>query len=347
MVAHVHLLEHQRRGDAEESADDERANEDDGKGGDGGHDRLLVHLSAGLVEAQERAREDDRHRIVEHRLAEDHREEVNLHAKGLEDGEHSHRVGRRDERAEGERSEHGHRVAQPHLAGLPDHEADDEAGEDGAHEGEEDGRPDVVEERTDVHVVAGLEDDWRDQERHEELEVELIVLRHFLVAHRNGHGGDEHAHEHADACLGQNVDVVLLEDVAADERATEGKNANHIPPFDVGLLLCLRLRLRLRFLRLLLLRLLLLRLLLLRRLEDPLAQAHGALDLSAVTIEPSDRLAPRSQNALELCLRARRARRGRSGHGQTREGQGSKLHRHCEAEFPSVIRCVEKSEQDR
>ena len=323
MVAHVHLLEHQRRGDAEESADDERANEDDGKGGDGGHDRLLVHLSAGLVEAQERAREDDRHRIVEHRLAEDHREEVNLHAKGLEDGEHSHRVGRRDERAEGERSEHGHRVAQPHLAGLPDHEADDEAGENCAHEGEEDGRPEVVEERTDVHVVAGLEDDRRDQKRHEELEVELVVLRHFIVAHHDGHAGDEGAHEHADASLGKVVNVVLLEDVAADEGGAEGKNANHIPPFDVGLLHCIRLRLRLR-------------LLLLRQLALVLLfhVAHGAahmdLDLSAVAIEPGDRLAPRLQEVIELCPRARCNRLGRGGRGQAHEGQGRSLDAHRE-----------------
>ena len=80
----------------------------------------------GVVEGEERAREDDRDGVVEDGLAEDHREEVDLDAERLEDGEDGHRVGRRDERAEDEAGQQRHRVAPAQLAKVVHPAADDE-----------------------------------------------------------------------------------------------------------------------------------------------------------------------------------------------------------------------------
>ena len=68
-------------------------------------EEALAHLvddRARFVEREQRAAEHDRDGVVEHRLAEDHREEVDLDSEGLEDGEDGDGVGGRDERAKGE-----------------------------------------------------------------------------------------------------------------------------------------------------------------------------------------------------------------------------------------------------
>jgi hypothetical protein len=181
VVAHVHGLEDEGRGDARDGADEERAAEDGAEGDDRRHDRLRVNLGAGHVEAEQRAREDDGNGIVEDRLAEDHREEVDLDAERLEDGEDGDGVGGGDERAERQRSQHAERVAQTELPRFPDEATHDKRGGKRADEGKEHGRDEVVDEGRHVHVVAGLEDDGWQQPNHEELKVEAIVLRHRVV----------------------------------------------------------------------------------------------------------------------------------------------------------------------
>ena len=131
----------------------ERAHEDDG-------DRVVEHLRRAaprLAVISARSRHD----LGAHRLAEDHREEVDLDAEGLEDSEDGDGVGGRDERAEGERGEEAERVAEAVDASHVDDAADDEGRGERADKGEEHRGPDVLEERGDVHVEPGLEDDGR------------------------------------------------------------------------------------------------------------------------------------------------------------------------------------------
>ena len=94
---------------------------------------------------------------------------------------------------------------------------------------------------THVHVVAGLEDDGRQQPGHEELKVKLFVLRNDFVAGSNRRERHAGANQDANACLWQSRHVVQLEDVAANEGAAKSENANDKAPLGLGFLdgLCL------------------------------------------------------------------------------------------------------------
>jgi ribosomal protein L15 len=165
----------------------------------------------------------------------------------LEDGEDGDGVGGGDEGAKGEAGEHAHRVAQPHLAGREHQPAHHKRGEEGADESKEHRRPEVCHKGLDVHVVAGLEDDGREEPGHEELEVELLVRADHLVASEDGAVRHAGADEDSDARLRQPGDLIDLEDVAADEGGAKGEDADDVAPFDFGFLDRLGLELRLLF----------------------------------------------------------------------------------------------------
>mmetsp|Transcript_19779 Transcript_19779/g.46685 ORF Transcript_19779/g.46685 Transcript_19779/m.46685 type:complete len:348 (-) Transcript_19779:33-1076(-) len=229
-MRHVRVLHHVGREHAKEHADQGRADEDLEEEHTGERDVDRVDL--GVLEREHGAREHDGHRVVHHGLAEDHGEEVDLHAESLEHREHGHRVGRRDERAERQRGQAAHRVADARLAGIDHEPSHGKGGHDGTDEGEERGGEDVVEEGLAVHVVARLEDDGGQQPDHEELKVEAHVRHHHpAVRHlEDGRRGD--AEQHGHARLGQVVEVERLKVVRNQEGEDQADQANHDRPLE-------------------------------------------------------------------------------------------------------------------
>eukprot|EP00964_Phaeocystis_antarctica_P002520 scaffold1319_cov64-Phaeocystis_antarctica.AAC.3 len=170
-----------------------------------------------------------------HALSEDHGEEVGLHAQRLEDSEHRHRVGRRDEAAKGERGQPRERVAQPELACAVDDAADGRGRAEGADEGEKARGAQVGEERAHLHVVPRLEDDRRQQVVGEDIKVEALAVKHGVVVQVRGRGRAERTDEHTHSRLRQDVDVVAFEQVADDEGGSHSQDAEHTRPLDGNL----------------------------------------------------------------------------------------------------------------
>mmetsp|Transcript_1774 Transcript_1774/g.4446 ORF Transcript_1774/g.4446 Transcript_1774/m.4446 type:complete len:425 (-) Transcript_1774:349-1623(-) len=129
--AESHNLEEERDDGASQHADGEGADEDEAEGADGAQQLpggdgsgALRPYARGHAQLHDGLEEDDRHRIVEHRLAEDESVQLGRGARPREDGERGDGVDGADQRGEGERL---HRSEQPRAS--PETEVQDGRGD--------------------------------------------------------------------------------------------------------------------------------------------------------------------------------------------------------------------------
>ena len=234
----VGKLEQQGRPNANNDANEQTAKEDEQEDAaplEEAEEPVAAALP--LVVLLRRLKDDDGNGVVENGLAKDDGVQLRVDLVCVEDGEDSDGIRSRKSGADRDGVDKGHVQRAGDEREQPENQTDDDGRQQGASKGKGQDGADVAEEVGLVQLVAGGENDGREEEVEEDLIVEADQVADRVARGDEEDEADGHAEKDGYDGLVDRRHLFLLEHIASEEGGDEEHDADEERPGGEQLLL--------------------------------------------------------------------------------------------------------------